>query len=55
MDSVVKEKHYTLNVRHEVAQEMRRGSSESACRSGLQTTLSCFPQRREVVSVTEKA
>ena len=28
-------------VRHEAAQEMRVGPSKSACRSGLQTTLSC--------------
>jgi hypothetical protein len=42
-------------VRHEVAQEMRVGPSEPTCRSWLQTTLSCFPQRREVVSVKEKA
>jgi len=28
-------------VRHEAAQEMRGGPSEPACRSGLQTTLSC--------------
>jgi hypothetical protein len=28
-------------VRHEAAQKMRVGPSESACRSRLQTTLSC--------------
>jgi hypothetical protein len=42
-------------VRHEAAQGMREGPSGPACRSRLQTTLSCFPQRREVVSVEEKA
>jgi DNA replication protein DnaC len=30
-----------LWVRHEAAQEMRGGPSKPACRSGLQTTLSC--------------
>jgi hypothetical protein len=35
--------------------EMRVGPSEPAYRSWLQTTLSCFPQRREAVSVKEKA
>jgi len=41
-------------VRHEVAQEMREDPSEPVYRDRLQTTLSCFPQRREVVSVEEK-
>ena len=30
-----------LWVRHEAAQEMRGGPSKPACRSGLQTTISC--------------
>jgi hypothetical protein len=34
---------------------MREGPSEPVYRDRLQTTLSCFPQRREVVSVKEKA
>jgi len=42
-------------VRHEVAQEMREGPSEPVYRDRLQTALSCFPRRREVVSVKEKA
>jgi len=42
-------------VRHEATQEDEgTGPSEPAYRSRLQTTLSCFPQRREVVSVKEK-
>ena len=41
-------------MRHEVAQEMREGPSEPVYRDRLQTTLSCFPQRREVVSVEGK-
>jgi hypothetical protein len=36
-------------------QEMGVDPSEPVCRSRLQTTLSCFPQRRKVVSVKEKA
>jgi len=32
-------------LRHEVAQEMRAGPSEPACRSRLQTTLSCCAQK----------
>ena len=47
---------YSFNslVRHGVAQEMRVGPSEPVYKDRLQTTLSCFPQRREVVSVKEK-
>jgi len=42
-------------VRPEAAQEDEgTGPSEPVYRSRLQTTLSCFPQRREVVSVKEK-
>lgn len=33
---------------------MREGPSQSACRSGLQTTVSGISQEPEVVSVTEK-
>ena len=44
-----------MKVRHEGTGEMRGGPSEPVCRNRLQTTLSCFPQRREVVSVKEKA
>jgi response regulator of citrate/malate metabolism len=33
---------------------MREGPSEPVYRDRLQTALSCFPQRREVVSVKEK-
>jgi hypothetical protein len=42
-------------MRHDVAQEMRVDPSEAVYRDRLQTPLSCFPQRREVVSVKEKA
>ena len=42
-------------MRHEDAQEMREGPSGPVYRNRSQTTLSCFPQRREVVSVKGKA
>jgi hypothetical protein len=37
-------------VRHEAAQEMRVGPSEPACRSRLQTTLSCIGKISEMAS-----
>jgi len=44
-----------MKVRHEATQEDEgKGPSESAYRNRLQTALSCFPQRREVVSVKKK-
>jgi hypothetical protein len=35
-------------VRHEAVQEMRVGPSESACRSRLQSTLSCIGKEPEL-------
>jgi hypothetical protein len=43
-----------VKVCHVAAQQMKVDPSEPVYRSRLQTTLSCFPQRREMVSVKEK-